>query len=445
MTQEEGLRRVLGLVSATCIVIGAIVGVGIFFTPSAVAAVTGSQGLALAAWGLGGVVALLGALTFAELGGMYRESGAQYRVLQDAYGSVAGYLYVFCNLTAIQSGAAAIIALVCADNLGVAVSGQSPSDGLRILLSLALIGGLVCANVLGVRFGSAIQTVNVFVKVAVLLVVAGIALVHGADADAAAVQDVPEPAGGVTGLFAGLVPVLFAFGGWQHGLWIGGEVREPQKNVPRAIVLGILVVIGVYLLANWAFFALLGHGAVATSHALAADAVSGVWPESGARIVAAAVAFSAFGVLNAQFLSGPRLAFAMARDGRFFAVFGRVSRFATPLCAILTLGLLAVLLILLAGQDGIDQLTNGVVLVDSFFFVLTGAALIALRRRRPDLERSVRVPLYPVVPLLFVAGELCVLAGAFLVEDYRATAVIGVAWIGVAALTYALFFRRPRS
>ena len=335
---DVGLKRALGSVSATCIVIGAIVGVGIFFTPSRVAAVTGSADLAMWCWALGGLGALLGGLVFAELGGMYGKTGGQYEILSDAYNPLVAFCFVFCNSTAVLAGAAAIIAIFCAENLGVMVNGAAPDARTVTWMSVVMIAGLAGANVIGVRWGAMIQNITVFAKLTTLLIVTALAAFAAPQVVAeASMSNAADPGGVAVAplLFAGLVPALFSFGGWQHALWIGGEVKNPKRNVPLAIVAGVLIVIVVYLLANWAYFALLGYGGVVGSKALAADAVSVVWPDIGARMVAAAVAFSAFGVLNAQLLSGPRLLCGMARHGRFFRPFAHVHpRHGTPFPAI---------------------------------------------------------------------------------------------------------------
>ncbi len=448
---SAGLRRVLGPVDATCVVVGAIIGVGIFFTPGQVATLAGSKELALAAWALGGAIAMLGALSFAELGGLYPRSGGQYEVLRDAYGAPAAFMFVFCNATAVQAGATAIIGTVCAQNLGIA-AGASPSDAAVTSGALVLILGLMAANVMGVRWGSSIQNATVFAKVATLAAVTAVAAAHG-DAGAAGAGEAAAAAGrragpgGAAAVGAALVPVLFAFGGWQQALWIAGEVRRPRRDVPLAIVAGVLIVVAAYLAVNWAYLKLLGHSGVAGSDAIAADAIASVWPVPGRRIAAAAVAISAFGVLNAQLLAGPRLVFGMARDGRFFGIFGRASpRFGTPVAAIALIGLAAVTLLVCAGPRTTDRLLAGVVLVDGFFFALTGAAVIVLRRRMRDAPRPVRVPGYPVVPGLFVAAEVAVLAAAALEPATRRAAVFGAVWILIAAGFYAAFFRggRPR-
>lgn len=440
---DAGLRRSLGRVSATCIVIGAIVGVGIFFTPSTVATVTGGSDLAMWTWCVAGVGAILGALVFAELGGMYGRTGGQYEILRDAYNPLVAFCFVFCNSTAVLAGAAAIIAIICADNLAVLVNGSPPDGFVGKVLAALLISGVASANVVGVKWGAAIQNVTVFSKVATLLVVAALAAVAAPEAVTAAPVIPVDTAdsGTVSLLFAGLVPALFTLGGWQHALWIGGEVKDPKRTVPFAIIAGILIVVTVYLLANWAYFQLLGYGGVVDSKALAADAVSVVWPEFGARAVAGAVAFSAFGVLNAQLLSGPRLLCGMARHGRFFAPFAHAHpRFGTPTPAIALIACIGLALALIAGADGVDQLLTGVVLVDAVFFFLTGLALIVLRRSRADVVRPVRVPLYPVIPILFLLFECAVIYGAFHAAQNRNAAGLGLAWVVAAVVCFQLFF-----
>jgi APA family basic amino acid/polyamine antiporter len=204
----------------------------------------------------------------------------------------------------------------------------------------------------------------------------------------------------------------------------------------------VLVVICVYLLANWAYLALLGAPGVASSTALAADAVGVVWPKIGAKVVAGAVALSAFGVLNAQLLSGPRLVQGMAADGRFFRIFAAVhSRFATPVWAILLISVTGLVLLFSAGKDGLDALLTGVIFIDGTFFALTGVALLVLRARGGG-EPGFRTPLYPVVPLVFVIGALGAVAGSLLKPEVRSAALIGLAWMVLGTVLYFAAFRR---
>ncbi len=304
---------------------------------------------------------------------------------------------------------------------------------------------------MGVKWGSSVQNLTVCAKVGTLLVITGIAAtVDSVKPTVGAVTALQESTAGIgiVGLVsAAMVPAMFSFGGWQTALWIGGEIRQPQRNVPFAIIAGVVTVVVVYLSVNWAYFRLLGYGGVAGSETLAAEAVARVWPAYGRRGVAAGVALSACGVLNAQLLAGPRLVYGMALDGRFFRPFARVSaRRATPIPAIILIGGMALALLLLAGEEGLGKLITGVVFIDGVFFVLTGCALLVLRRKRPQADRPFRVPGYPVVPLLFVVGEIGIVVGAFRNPEVRSAAFIGVGWIVAAAICYFLFFRRlPRN
>src|SRR5262245_1922059 len=435
--QEPSLKQVLGLVDATCVVVGAIIGVGIFFNPRDVAHITGSSAAALLAWGIGGVIALLGAVTFAELGRMRPVAGGQYHVLRDAYGRPPAFLFVFCNLTAIQAGGVAIMSIVCAENLGVALHGTPPSEPWMLAVGTLLTWVLVGVNVLGVRSGAGMQNATVMLKLVTLAAIVALAAVFdpGGRVTPAAVAQNPMR---FSSLFAGVTLTLFAYGGGQQSLWTAGEVRNAEQIVPKALLIGVVIVIAAYLAANWAYLDLLGFDGVRHARALAADAISVVSPV-GRRIAAAAVAVSAFGVLNAQFLTGPRLTWAMAHDGLFFSPFARLHRrFATPAAAIVLLGMLSTALTLGLGLSRTDLLTTGVVVVDAAFFALTGLALPILWRRAPH-ERG--RPWVTVAAIAFSALQLLAIAGSLLEREVRLVALTGLGWIAAAAVTWALFFR----
>ncbi len=445
MASRQELPRVLGMGDATAVVIGAIVGVGIFFSPADVAGVAGSSSGALLAWIVGGVIALLGAFTFAELGRLRPLAGGQYHILRDAYGRAPAFLFVFCNLTAVQAGGVAIIALLCAMNLGVALHGDTPGRAWVTAVATALTWVLVAANVVGVRAGAGLQNATVVLKLVALAgIVVVAAFVDGGAAGAAA----PAPGNGVplgfASLFAAVTLSLFAYGGWQQGLWMAGEVVDAPRVLPRAIVLGVGVVIIAYLAVNWAYLDLLGFAGVAGSQSLAADAYGAAWPRAGRQLAAAAVAVSAFGVLNAQFLTGPRLTWAMAREGQFFAPFARLSdRFATPAAATLLLGVLGTALLVGLGLDRTDVLTTGVVVVDAVFFALTGLALPLLRRGLPVAERGSRGLV--AVAIGFSALEMLAIAGSLMQRDMRPIAVSGLLWILAGLATWSIWFRKAKS
>ncbi len=430
------------------VVIGAIIGVGIFFTPSSVARLTHSTPLALTAWTIGGIIALSGAFVFAALGRKYHDQAAQYVILKDAYGPAPAFMFVFCNATAIQPGAIAIIALICVDHIAAALR---PADAPELstlsttAMAAVLIFGLMAANALGVRWGARIQNLTVAAKIITLCAVGAIAIFAAPESVTSGAIPEPEtPASdagsAIKGVLAALVPAFFAFGGWQHALWVSGEVRNPKRTLPIAIFGGVLIVVAVYLIANWAYLRMLGPDGVAQSSSLAADAVAVAIPGAGPRIIAAAVAVSAFGVLNAQFLSGPRLLFGMALDGRFFKPFAHLSpRHHTPKPAIALLGVAGLLLLILAAvisRDRVDALLTGVILLDSVFFGLTGLAWFVLRRKG---VQGILLPGAAIAAGIFVICELALFAGSFL--NSSLWALFGLIWIAVASAVYAVNFR----
>jgi amino acid transporter len=361
-------------------------------------------------WAAGGLVALLGASP-SPSSAACTDARRDNTDSADSYGPLVAFCFSLCNSCAIIAGGTAIIAIVCAENLSAAVTG-APLSGPGVVLPALLLAAVTAANIVGVRWGAAIQNVTVIAKVGALLLVTALAIV--AAPHAAGVPPAPATTPALVRLFSGLVPALFAFGGGHYALWVAGEFKNPRRDVPLSLVAGVSIVIVIYLLANWAYLHLLGYAGVVTSKALAADAVSVVWPKFGARLIALAVALSAFGVLNVQILSGPRLLYGMARDGRFFAPFGRPNRrFGTPDAALCLVGGMAVMLVLIAGKNAIDRLLTGVVIVDAVFFALTGVAVMGAAPPPARCGPPVRVPLYPVVPIVFVAFQLAAICGAF--------------------------------
>lgn len=435
-------QRTLSAFDTCCVVVGAIVGIGIFFNPSKVAQLVPTPNLALAAWAIAGVLALAGALAFAELGRRTTGEGAQYQILRDAFGPCPAFLFVFCNATAVQAGAIGIIAFLCARNAAVAVGNDHLSPRAEMGLSLALVAAVTAANLAGVRWGSRLQNLTVVAKIAALLAIVGIAALAKPSTPPAS-DEVASALSPVKGVMASLIPAFFAYGGWQHALWISGEVKDPRRNLPLGILAGTIIVVAVYLSANWAYLTLMGHSGVATSTSLAADAVAAVFPEWGRRAVAGAVAISAFGVLNAQLLSGPRLIAGMAADGRFFRVFKR-SESGSTTAAILLLSLSAVILMFAAGFNGIDKLTSGVVIVDGVFFGLTALALLTPSYLRSSAAAGPSLPFAKIAAAIFVLGELTLLTGSYFDAAARSTLPIAAGWIAVATILYFDVFRKPQ-
>jgi basic amino acid/polyamine antiporter, APA family len=449
---------------ATGIVLGSIIGVGIFLTPSKVAAQAGSPGLALALWAVGGLIAMAGALCMAEVGARYPTSGGEIMALRFMIGKLPAFLYGWSLLTAIQTGVLVIIALFGAHNLGVLLDQDWGATESAVVASAA-IAGLAIINLMGVRYGAWAQTLTSAFKVLVLaaLTVLGVwAIFDGLTPEAA------QSAGGATGgaagnalgssgaagadgaprgitvFLAGIAATLFSYGGFHQVTWVGGEVRNPQRTVPRAIVIGVLLVIACYLAANWAYFSLLPFEEVTGSNSLAADAVGTRMPDLARRMTALALCVSAFGIANAQLLTTPRVYFSLAREGLFPKVLGELHHSSgVPRAAIILQTVLAIALLWIAGGDRMDQLVTGVVFVDWVFHILAVFGLF-LVRRRGDAMPDYRTPWWPLPPVIFLGGAIIGLGSTFLDPAVRQASILGVAWILVGVIVYAWMQRKSR-
>jgi APA family basic amino acid/polyamine antiporter len=447
------LRRELGGLHATGIVLGAIIGVGIFLTPSKVAAQAGSPELALALWAIGGLIAMAGALCMAEVGARYPTSGGEIMALKHMIGRLPAFLYGWSLLTAIQTGVLVIIALFGAHNLGVLL-GQEWGPTESAAAASAAIVGLAVLNLMGVRYGAWAQTLTSIFKVVVLaaLAVLGVwALFDGltpADAlpatnEIATENQVAGPS--LTVFLAGIAATLFSYGGFHQVTWVGGEVRDPQRTVPRAIVLGVLMVVACYLAANWAYFSLLPFEQVTGSKSLAADAVGTRLPDVARRLTALALCVSAFGIANAQLLTTPRVYYSLAKEGLFPRILGELHhQSGVPRAAIILQTVLAVALLWLAGGDRMDQLVTGVVFVDWVFHILAVGGLF-LVRRRGEAAPEYRTPWWPLPPLIFLVGAVVGLGATFLDPDVRQASLLGVAWIAVGMVVYAVQARLAKT
>ncbi len=421
-------RRELGPVHATGIVIGAIVGVGIFFTPAKVAAIAGSVGGALSLWALGGVIALAGAFAFATLGRHFPESGGELVALRRLWGPLPAFLFGWSLIGAIQTGVLALIAIFGARNLGVALGFSWSPRALRLAAS-GMILLLAAVNGCGVKPGAWLQSATSAVKVGLLLLLAVLAAWAISTGHPVPPAPAPMPASDAPWL-AGLAATLFSYGGFHQLTWVGGEVRNPERTIPFGIVLGVCIVVGGYLAANAAYFSLLPVATVAGSGSVAADAVATVLPAVG-RLAALALAISAFGIANSQVLTAPRAYFALAQEGLFPQALARLDpRRGVPSVAIATQAALAIAMLWLAGADSLDQLTTGVVFVDWIFHMIAAAGLL-----------RIGVALLP--SSVFILGAAIGLGATFWDAKVRAASLLGCAWIALGAVVFFIAVR-PR-
>ncbi len=419
-----GYVRRLGLFSGTMAVVGGVIGSGIFLNPSIVAQRAPTAALTIGTWALGGLIALLGAFCYAELGGRRPRAGGGYVYLAESFGPLAGFLYGWALLLVVATGAIAAVAVTFARYAG-ALAGLPPSA--VVPLAVGAIALLTAINIRGVAPGAVTQNVFTVLKLAALalLIVAGLTAPVGPDALAPAAAP-PEPARLPLVVGVALVPILFAYGGWQQANFIAEEIRDVERTLPRALVLGTAIVVLVYVLANIAYVRMLGVGGLAASAAPAGDVMAAAHGPWGRRVINAGIACSTFGFLNLVILVSPRVYQAMAADGSFLPALARLHpRFRTPVLALVLQGVWAVVLAL-SGSYG--QLLDYVVFGDWIFFGLTAATVVVYRRRAADDGYAgFRLPFYPLTPIVFVAAAAAVVASSVISNPRNA--LIGTALI----------------
>jgi APA family basic amino acid/polyamine antiporter len=438
VVEPAGFRRELGLLDSVVVVIGGIVGVGIFANPSNVARIVRDPVLILVVWGLGGVVALIGAFVWAELASRYPHVGGQYVYLQRAYHPVIGFLYGVALLFIINGGSLAAVSILFASYVDRAFVPLG-AVGIRAAAAAALIV-LTAVNAVGVRAGK--WTNNLLMGAKVLGMVALMALAFRRGPVPASHFD-PSPAtvfGGASAhlLLTALVPILFAYGGWQSCASIAAEIKDPARNLARANVLGVIAVVALYLSLNLAYLWVLTPAQIADSPALAADMARAVAGGAGARFVALLIVVSSLGFLAVVILTGPRLYFAMASDGLFFRRAARLHpRYHTPVFA---LWFQAAVSLALLTSNTYDQLLSYVVFADWLFFGLTAGALVIVRAQHPAPGGPIaRMPGHPWTTLVFIAVAAGIVVNSFFA--YPTQSLFGSAILGAAAI---VFFVRGR-
>lgn len=429
--------RRLGLFSGTMAVVGGIIGSGIFVNPQIVADRVGSSSLTLLAWVLGGGIALIGAFCYGELGARSPKAGGGYIYLRDAYGPLPAFLYGWALLLVMTTGATAAVAVTFA-NYALPLLGVGPGGTVPVAVgAIVLLAGV---NWVGVKPGAVTQNIFTVLKLLALAVLIGVGLAVALPSAPPSAATHP-PAGGVfVALGSALVPVLFASGGWQQTNFIAEEIIEPEKNLPRALVLGVVIVVAVYLLANVAYLRVLGVAGLAASKTPAADVMSRLVGPWGDTLIRAGIAASTFGFLNLVILVTPRVYQAMAADGVFFPAMARLHpAYRTPTIAI---GVQAVWAIVLTISKSYAQLNDYVVFGDWIFFGSTVATLFVYRareRRGQATPPAFRTPWFPVLPALFVLSAVWVVESS--VAQNLKNAGIGTALL-LAGIPVFLFWRK---
>lgn len=415
------LRRELGVWGAASIVVGTVIGSGIFLVPRKMLLETGSVELVFAVWVFGGLLSMAGALTYAELATMMPEAGGEYNYLRAAYGPFWGFLYGWTQMWVAKSGSIATLAtgffyylanfrpeleqtlFRIPVPLGAGGGPVEVSSGQ--LLAMAVILALGWLNWFGIRVGGRVQVAVTACKLLLIGWIVAAGLGGETVRNAAPLE---QARGGVAGFFAALVAALWAYDGWNNLSMVASEVKSPQRTLPRALIFGTALVMGTYLLANYAYFRVLSPAEAASSDRIAAVMMQRVLGGWGADLVSVAAMISIFAALNGSILSGSRVPYALARDGYFFRPFGVVhEKHATPGFSILALSAWSAVLVL---SGRYDQLVTLVIFPSWILYGMATAAVLVLRRKMPGAERPYRTLGYPVVPILFVlvAGLLTV-------------------------------------
>jgi len=435
------LVRKLGPLDATMIVVSGIIGSGIFTNPYLVARQVDTPFLILAVWIAGGVIALCGAFVFAELSTVLPRVGGQYAFFREAFHPLIGFLHGWSLLLIIQSGATAAVAVTCGDYIG-RLAGLP--DSATTPLAIAILLALVVFHSSGIKPGAVLInliTIGKTLAIAVLIIGAfALADRHGITMGPLIP---PRLHGGglLSAFFAALVPTMFAYGGWQNSNFVVEEMRDPQRNLPRAILIGVAIVITVYVAANIAYVHVLTAPGLAATKTPAAALATEIAGKTGADVLSVLVIVSTFGFLNLALMTAPRVYYAMAKDGLFFASVARVSpRTHVPIVAIATQGVLAVVFVL---SNTYGQLVGYAVYADWIFFALAAVALIVFRRTRPDAPRPYKTPLYPVVPIVFIVAGIGIVVNTFFTDTRNA--VIGSIIIALGVPVFVLWQRASRA
>jgi APA family basic amino acid/polyamine antiporter len=443
-----GLQRVLGLWSAVSIVIGTVIGSGVFLVPSTMIRYLGSVEKLFVVWIISGVLSLFGALTYAELAAAMPEAGGEYVYLSAAYGPFWGYLYGWTQFWVAKSGSIATLAAgfytyltafypllgttLVTIPLHIGPGGSLLEIHYGQLVAIAIIVILAIVNYVGVRSGGNLQVLVTAIK---MLLIAGIIVVglSAGKGDFSHLHSGIPTMGGIAGFFAAMVSALWAYDGWNNVSMVSSEIRNPQRNLPRALIFGTAAVIATYILINVAYFYILSPAQVASSHRVAADMMRSLYGGAAASAVTVAVLISIFAALNGSILSGARVPYAMARDGLFFRTAAVVHpRFHTPSNATVMLCVWSCVVVL---SGWFDDLYNFVIFGSWILYLLTTLSVFVLRRKYPNLERPYRTIGYPVVPVLFV----CV-AALLLVSTLQTRPRESLMGLALMALSVPFYF-----
>jgi len=441
-TSRPELPRVLGLASVVGIVIGTMIGSGIFINPAKVAKDIGTPALMLAVWILGGILSFFGALAVAELGTMYTRAGGIYVYLREAYGPIVAFLFGWALLLVIESGTIATLAV------GFSSKYLPYFFDLSILqmrmVAISLIAILALVNILGVKKGAYLMNFLTAIKFVALIAICTLIFIFakGSTGNFLAAASSPAGGGGLLGRFGlALVAVLWAYKGWETGTYSAGEIRNPQKKLPLGLFIGTLAVLSLYVLANLAYLYVFPAGRMAASGRIAADVMAAVFGPAGAAAIALIILLSMTGTANGHIMTSSRVFYAMARDGLFFQGIAKVHpRYLTPHLSIIMLASWAAVLSL---SGTFEQLFSYVIFGFWIFMGLTVAGVMILRRKRPDLPRPYKTWGYPVTPVLFILSSVFLTVNSLIQNFWNS--FLGLALIALGIPVFFIWQGRQKT
>ena len=434
MTQ---LRKRLTLYGLTMIAVGSCIGSGIFITPYQIVGALPHAGWVLVVWAIGGLIALTGALTFSELSTLFPKAGGVYVFLKEAYGDWVGFLYGWIILLVVNTGALAALSVGFAEYLKFFI--PEITDFQKTWIAITVIGGLTLINCVGVQLSQIFATIFTGLKILAIGFIVVIGFVYfepsKVEVSFALTENVPTDLGGA--LLIALVGVLWSFGGWHHATYLSGETIQPQRTVPRAMVLGALIVTTVYLLVNLAYMLLLPLDAIAQTERVAGDAMEAVFSWGG-KFVTIVIAVSIFGTIGIYTMSAPRIYFAMAKDGIFFKRLTYLHpKWQTPVFAMVLQAVWAIVLLLF--WKTFHDLISYVTFMDIIFMALAGISVFVFRKKLPNQDRLYKVIGYPVVPLIFVGISVAFVINTLIKLPLQAGA--GLLVLAIGSGIYFIFKR----
>lgn len=434
--QQDAPRQTLSITDAVAIIVGLIVGAGIFGTPSIVAGAVGSESLLVAVWIAGGIFSIIGALCYAELATAFPSAGGEYHFLQRAFGRSLAFLYGWARMTVIVAGSIAVFAYLFGDYISRIINLGAYSS---TIWAAIVVGALTIVNYLGIREGKATQNLFTALEVSglVLIVVAGLLLAPAPAAPAASAAAGNQPWYMGAGIGSAMVFVLFTYGGWNDAAYISAEVRDRERNMAKSLLTAIGLVTVLYLLVNLAYLKGLGYAAMARSDAVAADLLRVVWGPAGEKLIAFMIAIAALTSVNGSMIVGARSNYALGRDWPLLGFLGRWDEGSgSPRHAMVVQGVIALALVAFGAiqNAGFKGLVEYSLPVFWGFFLLVGVALFVLRAKEPDAPRPFRVPGYPVVPAIFVLMCAYLLYSSLAYHGKHALVGLGVLAVGAVVI-----------